>query len=66
MTTQPCTKIHAVTPTAPLPQFRRRRKHSGIEFEMGYTPPADQREFGRKLVKQYHIQTLTSCSTCHR
>jgi len=35
-------------------------------FEMGYTPPANQREFGRKLVQEYHIQSLTSCSTCHR
>jgi hypothetical protein len=35
-------------------------------FAMDYTPPADQRALGAKLVSQYHIQSLTSCSTCHR
>ncbi len=35
-------------------------------FSVTYTPPADQLELGRKLVKEYHIQSLTSCSTCHR
>ena len=35
-------------------------------FSVTYTPPADQLELGRKLVKEYSIQSLTSCSTCHR
>ena len=36
---------------------------------MGYQPPGDQEETGRRLVAEYHIQdarALTSCSTCHR
>lgn len=35
-------------------------------FNMAYRAPADQEVFGRKLVAEYHIQSLTSCSTCHR
>jgi hypothetical protein len=35
-------------------------------FEMGYEPDGNQLEVGRELVKQYQIQSLTSCSTCHR
>lgn len=35
-------------------------------FRMDYEPPADQLALGRKLVDEYHIQKLTSCSTCHR
>ncbi len=35
-------------------------------FRMGYQPPVDQLELGRRLVKEYKIQSLTSCSTCHR
>lgn len=35
-------------------------------FNMEYQPPANQRELGMKLVRAYHIQRLTSCSTCHR
>jgi hypothetical protein len=34
--------------------------------EVTYRIPADQLELGRKLVKEYNIQSLTSCSTCHR
>jgi Cytochrome c7 and related cytochrome c len=33
---------------------------------MGYRYPADQIAVGKKLVAEYHIQSLTSCSTCHR
>ena len=33
---------------------------------MDYQPPADQLALGRKLVAEYNIQQLTSCSTCHR
>ena len=35
-------------------------------FSVTYKPPADQLALGRKLVKEYSIQSLTSCSTCHR
>jgi len=31
-----------------------------------YEPPANQLELGKQLVAEYHIQKLTSCSTCHR
>jgi hypothetical protein len=35
-------------------------------FQMDYEPPADQETLGRQLMKEYKIQSLTSCSTCHR
>ena len=35
-------------------------------FTMGYTPPVPQSELGPRLVKEYGIQSLTSCSVCHR
>lgn len=35
-------------------------------FNMTYEPPANQEEYGRKLVKEYKIQSLTDCWTCHR
>jgi ferredoxin len=35
-------------------------------FRMDYQPPADQLALGEKLVKEYKIEKLTSCSTCHR
>lgn len=35
-------------------------------FRMDYLPPADQLALGRRLVAEYRIQKLTSCSTCHR
>lgn len=35
-------------------------------FQMDYEAPADQIELGRRLMKEYDIQSLTSCSTCHR
>ena len=35
-------------------------------FDMTYRPPADQLALGRRLVAEYRIQSLTSCSTCHR
>jgi hypothetical protein len=34
--------------------------------QMGYVPAGDQLEIGRRLVSEYKIQSLTSCSTCHR
>lgn len=35
-------------------------------FAMDYRTPRDQPALGSRLVKAYHIQSLTSCSTCHR
>jgi hypothetical protein len=35
-------------------------------FTMGWQPPQGQAVLGPQLVKQYHVQSLTSCSTCHR
>ena len=35
-------------------------------FSVNYVPPGNQIELGRRLVAEYQIQKLTSCSTCHR
>ena len=35
-------------------------------FSVYWQPPPDQLEMGRRLMKDYNIQSLTSCSTCHR
>jgi hypothetical protein len=35
-------------------------------FKMGYAPPVDQSILGPQLVKEYKIESRTSCSTCHR
>jgi hypothetical protein len=35
-------------------------------FNVAYAPPADQVELGRRLVRDYQVQTRTGCSTCHR
>jgi hypothetical protein len=35
-------------------------------FDPWYQPPSDQLELGRLLVKEYKIQSLTNCDTCHR
>jgi hypothetical protein len=35
-------------------------------FNPVYTAPAHQIQLGLKLVKEYKIQRLTNCSTCHR
>jgi hypothetical protein len=35
-------------------------------FDMTYTPPANQRELGEKLVADYRIRRMTDCNTCHR
>ncbi len=37
-----------------------------LVFDMSYKPPPDQLALGQKLVAENHIQSLTSCSTCHR
>jgi hypothetical protein len=34
--------------------------------QMDYRAPPNQAELGRRLVKEYQIESLTSCSTCHR
>lgn len=35
-------------------------------FSVDYQAPPDQAELGKRLVAEYQIQKLTSCSTCHR
>ena len=35
-------------------------------FDIHYKAPADQEELGLKLMKEYKIQSLTNCTTCHR
>jgi cytochrome c7-like protein len=34
-------------------------------FSVTYQAPANQLEVGKRLVEEYQIQRLTSCSTCH-
>ncbi len=41
------------------------RKKSEV-FNANYEPPTNQLELGQELVKEYKIQKLTNCSTCHR
>jgi len=35
-------------------------------FSMDWQPPEDRLALGRKLVDEYRIEKLTSCSVCHR
>ena len=35
-------------------------------FNMAYQSPQDQIALGTKLIREYQIRKLTSCSTCHR
>jgi hypothetical protein len=35
-------------------------------FRVDYQPPANQTALGLRLVQEYKIARLTSCSTCHR
>jgi hypothetical protein len=35
-------------------------------FNMAYVAPPNQIELGNRLVKEYQIERLGSCSTCHR
>lgn len=35
-------------------------------YTMGWQRPADQPDLGARLVEEYGIQTLESCSVCHR
>lgn len=36
-----------------------------LVYQMDYDPPPNQLELGRRLVKEYGIRSMTSCSTCH-
>ena len=44
-------------------QFVRPREQV---FNMDWQPPSDQIALGQKLVQQYKIESLKSCSVCHR
>jgi hypothetical protein len=35
-------------------------------FNAFYEPPRDQLELGERLMKEYKVQKLTNCTTCHR
>jgi hypothetical protein len=35
-------------------------------FDIHYKVPANQESLGLKLMKEYKIQSLTNCTTCHR
>jgi hypothetical protein len=35
-------------------------------YTMGWEPPADQPDLQARLIEEYDIETLESCSTCHR
>jgi Cytochrome c7 and related cytochrome c len=35
-------------------------------FNAFYQPPKDQLALGEKLMKEYKVQKLTNCTTCHR
>ncbi len=35
-------------------------------FNAFYKPPSDQETLGDKLVSEYKVQKLTTCTTCHR
>jgi hypothetical protein len=35
-------------------------------FNAFYKPPADQEALGRRLMVEYKVQKLTTCTTCHR
>jgi hypothetical protein len=38
----------------------------GDVFNVNYVSPDNQLELGRRLVEEYEIRKLTSCSTCHQ
>jgi hypothetical protein len=44
-------------------RYVRPREHV---FDMAWKPEEDQMVMGERLVKEYKIQKLTNCSTCHR
>ena len=47
----------------PAKYVRPRDKITDMEYQLS---DRDQLEVGQRLVKEYRIQSLTSCSTCHR
>ena len=47
----------------PAKYVRPRDKITDMEYQLS---DRDQLEVGQRLVKEYQIQSLTSCSTCHR
>ena len=58
-----CRWSGASTATATRRSTSGRARHVS---QMDYQPPANQLELGARLVKEYDIQSLTTCSTCHR
>ena len=48
-----------------LAGFRWQLTHQFM-FNVAYIYPDNQDELGAKLVKEYHVQSLTDCVTCHR
>jgi len=38
----------------------------GEVFSVAWQPPANQKEVGAQLVKEYKIRKMTDCSVCHR
>jgi hypothetical protein len=46
------------------PELNVRRRED--VFKPTYEPPPDQVALGRRLVREYNIQSLTNCDTCHR
>jgi hypothetical protein len=48
----------------PAKYVRPRDKITDMEYQA--SSEQQQLEMGRRLVKEYQIQSLTSCSTCHR
>jgi hypothetical protein len=47
----------------PAKYVRPRDKITDMEYQLS---DREQLEVGQRLVKEYQIQSLTSCSTCHR
>ena len=48
----------------PAKLIRPRSEVFNIDYV--YPPEAEQMKLGRKLVEEYHVQSLTDCVTCHR
>ena len=46
----------------PAPHLRPREAITA----MGWRPAGDARQLGEKLAAEYHVQTRTSCTACHR
>ena len=57
--------VHGMVPRLP-PQSGKVRAAEVRGIHPGYVTPSNQLELGRRLVKEYKIQSLTNCSTCHR